>query len=113
MRAPNARTVFHLFIVALSIAALEVAALAASKPDLLTHIADCNGGDTQACSQVEQADTSAIQDMSELFMDMSEVTALDLSGWDTSNVTTMRSMFQGASSFNGTLLGWDTSAVKD
>ena len=33
--------------------------------------------------------------------------------WDTSNVTYMRSMFDGAGLFNQVLSDWDTSAVRD
>ena len=35
----------------------------------------------------------------------------DISRWDTSNVTSMRSMFRAAHSFNGDLSRWDTSLV--
>ena len=35
----------------------------------------------------------------------------DLSGWDVSSVTTMNSMFFGASIFDGDLSGWDVSSV--
>lgn len=36
----------------------------------------------------------------------------DISGWDTSNVTSMREMFKG-SSFNGDISRWNVSKVKD
>merc|ERR1712176_1531787 len=35
----------------------------------------------------------------------------NVSGWDTSSVTTMKNIFQGASSFNSDISGWDTSSV--
>jgi surface protein len=35
----------------------------------------------------------------------------DISGWDTSSVTDMRSVFQQCSSFNADLKGWNTAAV--
>eukprot|EP00978_Attheya_sp_CCMP212_P003247 scaffold6668_cov75-Attheya_sp.AAC.2 len=35
----------------------------------------------------------------------------DLSAWDVSSVTAMRSMFYGASVFNQDLSGWDVSSV--
>ena len=37
----------------------------------------------------------------------------NLSGWDVSAVTDMSSMFEGATSFNGNLSGWSVSAVTD
>ena len=61
--------------------------------------------------------TSLVTDMSFLFdVDQNEQSSRfneDLSGWDTSQVTTMRYMFYGASSFNGNLSSWDTSRVTD
>lgn len=35
----------------------------------------------------------------------------DIGGWDTSNITSMSGMFQGASSFNQDIGGWDTSNI--
>ena len=37
----------------------------------------------------------------------------DISGWNTSNVTDMNSMFSGAAAFNQNIGGWDTSSVTD
>ncbi len=37
----------------------------------------------------------------------------DISDWDVSQVETMSSMFQGASSFNGNLSSWNVSKVSD
>ena len=37
----------------------------------------------------------------------------DLSGWDVSSITDTSSMFQGATSFNQNLSGWDISSAKD
>ena len=35
----------------------------------------------------------------------------DISGWNTSQVTTMDSMFENADAFNADISGWDTSQV--
>ena len=35
----------------------------------------------------------------------------DISGWDTSSVTSMYAMFSGATVFNADISGWDTSSV--
>jgi surface protein len=35
----------------------------------------------------------------------------DVSSWDVSKVTTMKSMFEGAAAFNGDLFSWDVSKV--
>ena len=56
--------------------------------------------------------------------DLSDVTSMDdmfrntfftgnLSGWDVSNVETMRGMFYDANHFDGNLSGWNVSAVTD
>ena len=37
----------------------------------------------------------------------------DISGWDTSSVTSMYEMFYDASAFNADISGWDTSSVTD
>ena len=37
----------------------------------------------------------------------------DVSRWDVSKVTNMRSIFYRASSFNGDVSKWDTSNVRD
>ena len=62
-------------------------------------------------------DTSAITDMSELFdiyeghfKDLSKNGYFDISSWDVSNVTDMNNMFSG-SHFNGNLSKWDVSKV--
>ncbi len=54
---------------------------------------------------------SGVTDMSQTFAD-SDFNR-DISGWDTSSVTTMSQMFAGTLYFNQTLDTWDTSSVTD
>ena len=61
-------------------------------------------------------DVSKITDMSELFDKINqniEISNIDISRWDVSNVTNMRYMFFGCSKFNCDLSSWDVSKVKD
>ena len=46
-----------------------------------------------------------------MFRDCTSLTTPNLNSWDTSGVTDMLGMFQGATSFNGTVAGWDTGSV--
>jgi len=62
---------------------------------------------------VEQADVSAVTDMSRLFEYTVNIKDLDLSGWDTSSVTSMHSMF-AESDINHPSVGLlNTSNVED
>ena len=61
-------------------------------------------------------DTSAITDMCYLFSSKRKGYGLgavnvDISGWDVSQVTDMRQMFHGASTFNGDISEWKVSNV--
>ncbi|WP_285023829.1 BspA family leucine-rich repeat surface protein, partial [Lactococcus garvieae] len=57
-------------------------------------------------------DTSHVTNMSGMFNGASSLTSLDLSGWDTSQVTTMYGMFSGASSLTSLDVShFDTSHV--
>ena len=59
-------------------------------------------------------DTSNVTDMHSMFMYCSSLTELDLSHFDTSNVTTMYRMFNGCSSLTELdLSNFDTSNVTD
>jgi len=62
-------------------------------------------------TEVQTADVSEITDMDELFEFVKGIENLDLSLWDTSNVTTMKYMFFN-SDFNAPL-SFDTRNVKD
>ena len=58
-------------------------------------------------------DTSAITDMSCLFMDSTRRDFSGIESWDTSSVTDMVVMFSGAKYFNHNINSWDTSSVVD
>ena len=59
-------------------------------------------------------DTSNVTSMRYMFEDCSSLTTLNLSGFDTSNVTSMRYMFEDCSSLTSlNLNGFDTSNVTD
>jgi len=77
------------------------------KLDLLIKEAQASGD----WSKVEDANVSEITDMSELFKNIKGIKDLDLSKWDTSNVTNMSYMFS-KSDFNNKLT-LDTSNVKN
>ena len=74
---------------------------------------------------VSKVVTSLITDMSDIFnpgriLKITQATYKnfqtfnqDISSWDTSNVTTMNSMFAGATNFNQDIGSWDTSKVTD
>jgi surface protein len=57
--------------------------------------------------------TSGIDDMSQMFYSSFFAFNEDISTWDTSNVTNMSSMFDGASAFDRNIGSWDTSNVAD
>ena len=62
-------------------------------------------------------DVSKITDMKLLFYQVnsigSQVSNIDISGWDVSNVTTMSSMFYGCDKFNGDISDWNVSNVEN
>ena len=81
---------------------------------IAAYIADNNGSDAGGtyANQIINANTSQITDFSRLFV-IGETTDfnLDISGWDTSNITTMSEMFAGSSTFNQDISSWNTSSV--
>ena len=63
---------------------------------------------------VSKWDTSNVTNMSGMFLRCSALTSIDVSKWDTSNVTSMDDMFSGCSALTSLDLSkWDTSNVKD
>ena len=57
--------------------------------------------------------TSAITDMSNLFLRAKRKDFSGIESWDTSNVITMEGMFAGCGRFNIPIGCWDVSKVKD
>ena len=57
-------------------------------------------------------DTSLIEDMSELFYNNIKFN-YDIYKWNTSNVTNMKNMFNGAINFDKNISSWDTTNVLD
>ena len=61
---------------------------------------------------ISRWDTSAVTDMSQMF-EGAVAFNQDIGSWDTSSVTDMSQMFEGAVAFNQDIGRWDTSAVTD
>ena len=57
-------------------------------------------------------DTSNVTNMEDMFQANSEFNQ-DISSWDTSSVTNMHGMFESNSAFNQDISSWDTSSVTD
>ena len=66
-------------------------------------------------TNLNDIDTSKITDMSFLFQPFMKynLSKIDISLWNTHNVTSMRDMFWGCTNFNSDLSRWDTSNVLD
>ena len=59
-------------------------------------------------------DTSRVVDMSDMFLNSSELTSLDVSNWDTSNVRSLHSTFEGLKKLKTLDVSrWNTSKVTD
>ena len=77
--------------------------------DVVHMFADCNNLTSLDLSGL---DTSNVTRMDSMFIDCSSLTSLDLSGFDTSNVTRMDQMFAGCNNLTSlNLSGFDTSNV--
>lgn len=63
--------------------------------------------------ETNKIDTSKVKSMYYMFGNNTSISNLDLSNWDTSNVTNMKSMFRGTSLKKLNLNNWDTSNVTD
>ena len=64
-------------------------------------------------ADLNDIDTSKVTDMTALFMPFSFIKNIDISEWNTSNVTKMCHMFNGCDKFNCDLSSWNTSKVTD
>ena len=64
------------------------------------------------CDEMPLWDTSSVTDMSSMFDGAISFNA-DISEWDTSSVTSMSGMFIYATAFNADISAWDTSSVTD
>lgn len=56
-------------------------------------------------------DVSASQDMSSMFYDLPTLPSLNITGWDTSNLTDVSNMFDGFNAANIELDGWDITNI--
>jgi surface protein len=83
--------------------------------DVTANMTSLNVGKHSQYGHVATWDVRYVSDMSAAFISTEiEATDLaDLSFWDTRNVTTMASMFRGASKFNGEIGDWNTHKVTD
>ena len=68
------------------------------------------GASNMIYNATDSPDLSGVSTMASMFRGASSFNG-DLYGWDTSRVTDMSDMFFGASSFNGDISDWDTSSV--
>lgn len=62
-------------------------------------------------ADLSDIDTHRIKDMSYLFHNEKDIKNINISNWDTSNVTNMERMFYGCYKFNSDISSWDVSNV--
>ena len=95
----------------------------------LTSVGDLSGWDTSKCTDLTYMfyacsklalitgtgnwDTSNVTAMHGVFRACSSLTSVDVSGWKTPKVTTMRYLFDGCKLSSLDLANWDTSSVTD
>ncbi|MFN3137154.1 MAG: BspA family leucine-rich repeat surface protein [Allomuricauda sp.] len=78
------------------------------------HMFSADGPSKESLLNVVQWGTQKWQTMERAFIDCSKLTGFTATDTpDLSEVTSMRSMFLNASSFNGAMSGWDTGTVTD
>ena len=86
------------------------------KIDGYTDMAEMFFGDAASITSMDLSgwNTSNVTDMGRMFSSCYSLTSLDLSSWDVSNVTNMYQMFYSCESLTSLdLSGWDTSNVTD
>jgi len=106
------------------VAALPINACASSTcvvPDratLRSYVEFVNAGNASsipdaACASANMSEwqIGAVTSLQGVFQDMTNIGYVDLSGWDTSEVTTMDDAFYGASNFNADLSAFNVSRV--
>ncbi len=81
----------------------------------LTKTNDDDSSNDVLDADLNSIDTSAITDMSELFIAGHKLSGFsgDISNWNTSSVTDMHDMFKGNTAFTGNLSLWDVRKVTD
>lgn len=62
-------------------------------------------------ADLSDIDTHRVKDMSFLFYDEKDIKNINISNWDTSNVTNMEGMFYNCYKFNGDISNWDVHNV--
>lgn len=62
-------------------------------------------------ADLSDIDTHRIKDMSYLFYDEKDIKNINISNWDTLNVTNMNGMFYNCYKFNADISNWDVSNV--
>jgi len=89
----------------------EINTIDGDYPDLQTSLEDCfRNTPATRINGLDEWDTSDVTNMAGMFNGADSFNQ-DIGAWDTGNVTDMRVMFNRADSFNQDIGGWDTSSV--